>query len=689
MTVSLRHDVRRVHDAPVRTRGAGAALWALAALGPLLLVVGGITDLVASSPRGTWDEFAQNVYPNVVFGGALPLLGALILSRIPRHAVGRLFLCCGLVSAATLPLFGYGRLALYDHPGQLPLGGEAAWVSAWLWALGFMPLVTLGVLLFPDGRLPSRRWRPVLVIDVLAVALVAAAVAFTPGPLANHPIADNPVSIPLPHAVFAVARAVGGVLFVVGLVAAVASAVVRWRRAQGVERSQLVWFALAVALLLTAVLLPVPAVGDVLFLVAVPLLPFAVTVAILRRNLYGIEVVVRRSLVYGALSVLLLAGYGAVVAVVGALAQNRTSPAATLLGAGVVAVAFAPLRERLQQSVDRLLYGDRRNPYAVLTGVGRRLDAGPESGGDVLAAIVETVATSLRLPYARVDLSPEDGAPVAAEWGEVTPHVHAVPLTYRGSGIGTLLVGRRTPHEAFGATDLRLLDDLGRQVGVAAHATLLGRDLQRSREELVTTREEERRRIRRDLHDGLGPALAGVALGLDAINRIAATRAEEAAVLADQLKHEVQASLADVRRLVEDLRPPALDQLGLVGAVRQQADHLSERDPALAVAVEAVRMPPLPAAVEVAVYRIATEALTNVARHAAARSCCVAITIDEAGWVVVEVQDDGVGMRPTSRPGVGTTAMRERAVELGGTCETTTLVGGGTKVTARIPAVVQ
>jgi len=672
----------------MRARGAGT-LWAVATLGPVLLIGGGITDLAAHSPRATWEEFTQNVYPNIVFGCVLPLLGALILTRLPRHPIGRLFLVCGLASAATLPFYGYGRLALYDRPGQFPLGVEAAWVSAWLWTLGFMPLVTLGVLLFPDGRLPGRRWRPVVVIDVLAVALAATAVAFAPGPLANHHIADNPVGIGLPHGVFAATSAIGGGLFLVGLVASVGSAVVRWRRAEGVERSQLSWFALAVSLLLIGILLPAPAVADVLFLVAIPLLPFAVTVAILRRNLYGIEVVVRRSLVYGALTVLLLAGYGAVVALLGTLVQDRTSPAATLVATGVVAVAFAPLRERLQRSADRLLYGDRGNPYAVLTGVGRRLDGAADPGGDALVEIAETVATSLRLPYARVEVGAGGGVPLVAEWGEPTPHLHPVPLTYRGAAIGTLLVGRRTPNEAFGSSDLRLLDDLGRQVGVAAHATLLGRDLQRSREELVTTREEERRRIRRDLHDGLGPALAGVALGLDAINRIAGTRAEEAAVLADQLKHEVHASLADVRRLVEDLRPPALDQLGLVGAVRQQAAHLTERDPELSVAVDATEVPPLPAAVEVAVYRITTEALTNVSRHAAARNCRVAIMIDQAGALVVEVEDDGAGMPATPHPGIGTTAMRERAVELGGTCETTTVTTGGTRVTARIPVVAQ
>jgi len=388
---------------------------------------------------------------------------------------------------------------------------------------------------------------------------------------------------------------------------------------------------------------------------------------------------------------ILLIGYGVVVTLLGALVRDRTSPAVTLVATALVAVAFAPLRERLQRSADRLLYGDRSNPYAVLTGVGRRLDGGAGIGGDALAEIAETVATSLRLPFVRVEVAvdgPSDGA-MAAEWGELSAELHEVMLTFRGERVGTLYAARRTPHDRFSSSDLRLLDDLGRQVGVAAHAMLLGRDLQRSREELVTAREEERRRIRRDLHDGLGPALAGVALGLDAITHLVHTRSEEAARLAEQLKQEVHASLADVRRLVEDLRPPALDQLGLVGALRQQAARLSERDTGLEIAVDARDMPGLPAAVEVAAYRITTEALTNVSRHAAARHCRVRIALDGGAKLVVEIQDDGAGMPAAHRHGVGTAAMRERAVELGGTCETTPVPTGGTRVTARIPVVTQ
>jgi signal transduction histidine kinase len=343
-------------------------------------------------------------------------------------------------------------------------------------------------------------------------------------------------------------------------------------------------------------------------------------------------------------------------------------------------LAFAPLRDRLQDGVDRMLYGDRRDPYAVLTGLGRRLDTADTAP---LAEAATTIASSLRLPYVRIEVDGE--VPLVAETGTRAEDLHAVPLAFRGEQVGRLVVAPRGSRDPFRPADLRLLDDLGRQLGVTAHATRLAAALQRSREGLVTAREEERRRIRRDLHDGLGPALAGVALGLDAVGRLATDEPERAATLANQLKTEVQASLADVRRLVEDLRPPALDQLGLVGAVRQQARLLTERDPGLEVGVEATGVRELPAAIEVAAYRIATEALRNVSQHASARHCRVGLSVNGTGLLHVEIEDDGVGLLANRRMGVGLTAMRERAAELGGTCETGPAALGGTRVSALLP----
>jgi signal transduction histidine kinase len=259
----------------------------------------------------------------------------------------------------------------------------------------------------------------------------------------------------------------------------------------------------------------------------------------------------------------------------------------------------------------------------------------------------------------------------------------------RGDDVGSLVVAQRDRRDHYGERDLALLDDLARHIAVAAHAAALTRDLQRSRESLVIAREEERRRIRRDLHDGLGPALAGVAFGLDAARNTLRRDPEAADGALGQLKAEIQTSITDVRRLVYDLRPPALDQLGLVPAVQEYAALLGERG-ALDVSVSAPDLPSLPAAVEVAAYRIATEALNNAARHSGAQRTLVAFSVDDA-CLRLEIADNGVGMHKphgTKTRGVGLTAMAERAAELGGTCSVGARTGGGTSVVAELPLLV-
>jgi signal transduction histidine kinase len=683
MAKAERGHVLRVHHLPMREAAVGRGprwVWLVAALCVVLQVA---TMLVTALSRMPGDFSLQNVYPNVVFGLLLPALGALVIRRRDHHPIGWLFVGCGLASTLALAVYSYAQYGLVMHPGSLPLALAAGWVSSWIWTLGFSPLVTVMVLLFPDGRVPGPRWRWLLRLELVTIALMVGLNMFLPGKLENHPVRDNPLGAPLPRQLFEVAGGVAFALLLAGMMGSAAAAVVRWRRATGSERAQLSWFAFAAVLIVAVVALPVTGMlSTVLTLVAIPLLPVSVTVAVLRQHLYGIEVVVRRSLVYWALTGVLLLGYALMVAALGALLGSEAHTPVSLAATAVVAVGFTPVRNRLQGAVDRMLYGERRDPYTVLAGMGRRLEE-----GDPLHEVAATVASSLRLPYVRVEVGADDQPALAAEYGAPAVEVHEVPLVYRGEPVGRLLAAPRTPRDPFRSADLRLLDDLGRQVGVAAHAMLVSAELQHSRERLVATREEERRRIRRDLHDGLGPALAGVALGLDAVHRLAAERPEEAAELADRLKQEVQASLADVRRLVEDLRPPALDQLGLVGAVRQQARMLSERDPGLEVSVEAEGVGELPAAVEVAAYRIATEALTNVSRHASARRCQVGISLNGSGVLRVEIEDDGVGLAADRRHGVGLAAMRERAAELGGRCEAGAASLGGTRVCALLPAV--
>jgi len=273
---------------------------------------------------------------------------------------------------------------------------------------------------------------------------------------------------------------------------------------------------------------------------------------------------------------------------------------------------------------------------------------------------------------------------VQAAYGDPVAESVMVPLVYQQQPVGRLLVSPRAPSERFTGVERRLLDDLAGQVALVASAVQLTVDLQHARERLVLGREEERRRLHRDLHDGLGPTLAGVVLGLDAVHR--ALGGDQAAVgqLVDRLKADVQAAVADTRRLVYELRPPALDELGLVAALRKQAASLGLDGQGLQVQVQAPdRLDGLPAAVEVAAYRITLEALTNARRHAQAHRCQVRLALDDG--LGIEVRDDGRGLPADPADGVGLASMRERAAELGGWCQIEPVPNGGTSVRAWLP----
>ena len=433
------------------------------------------------------------------------------------------------------------------------------------------------------------------------------------------------------------------------------------------------------------------------------LIPLSIGVAILRYRLWEIDIIINRTLVFGVLTASVAGIYVLVVGGLGALLQARGSLAISLLATGLVAVLFAPLRDRLQRGVNRLMYGERDDPYAVLSRLGKRLEAtlAPDA---VLSAIVETVKEALKLPYAAITLMQAGEFVTAAEHGHPIGKPAILPLVYQNETIGQLLLAQRSPGETFSPSERRLLEDITRHAGVAAHGVRLTAALQRSREQLVTAREEERRRLRRDLHDGLGPQLAALTLKLEtARNRLAHDPVAD--TLLTDLATRTQGAVADIRRLVYDLRPPALDELGLISALREGAAQYggqrgrghggteaarSGYSPKFApggleIVVEAPEhVPPLPAAVEVAAYRIAQEALTNVVRHAHARTCTIRVILDD-GSLCLEVSDDGRGLPERPGAGLGLQSMRERAEELGGTCLVEPVPGGGTSVRVRLP----
>jgi signal transduction histidine kinase len=391
----------------------------------------------------------------------------------------------------------------------------------------------------------------------------------------------------------------------------------------------------------------------------------AIAQSIARHQLFDIRFVLNRTLAYAALTVSTISIYALVVGGLGSLFR-QSELWLSILATAVVAALFQPLLTVFRRAANRLIYGERDDPYRVISNLGRRLEAALPSE-DVLQTIVRTVADSLKLPFVSLRLS--DGRVVSAGASVAEPVEFALQIN--GQMVGWLEVSSRHANEVFTPSECRLLSDLANRAALAVNEVQLAAALRQSREALVVAREEERKRIRRDLHDGLGPTLVGVSMTLDASRDLLdADRARAEALLASS-SARVQEAIADIRRLVDDLRPPALDTLGLTGAIRAAAQGFVSLLPS----VDSDVLPSLPAAVEVAAYRIASEAMNNAIRHARASHIWVGLRIigDE---LYLEIADDGIGLPERRRDGAGLQTMRERALELGGRFELQSLAQG-------------
>jgi two-component system, NarL family, sensor kinase len=405
-----------------------------------------------------------------------------------------------------------------------------------------------------------------------------------------------------------------------------------------------------------------------------------VTVAILRYQLLDIRLVASRALLYGLLTAAAAGAYAGLVALLDVAMRSRVSLESAVVASVVVAVGFNPARVRLQQVIGRAMYGDRHDPVRAVSRVGARL-AGTGSAG--LASVLEALCESLRLPYGAVRFGPDE----IATYGTAPELLYRVGLSYAGARIGELIVGLRSGQRRLGRPDTATLELLAGPLAVALRATALSAALQESRVSIVAAREEERRRLRRDLHDGLGPALTGIAFKADAARNTLPAQAVEASALLAELRGDTTAAIADIRQLIYGLRPPAIDDLGLIGSLRQQSTSLAQRPNGGLVAVDIDapgNLPPLPAAVEVAAYRIITEAMTNAARHAGATRIEVRLAMAAGDGLRIQVSDDGGGTGSGWEAGFGLISMHERAAELGGWCEAGPQPGGG-RVTAELP----
>jgi signal transduction histidine kinase len=557
-------------------------------------------------------------------------------------------------------------------------------------------------LLFPDGRLPSRRWRPIGWAAGLGLAALILGLAAHPGPLSDWNTAPNPYGIAGAEKALAFVITAASLLLAIGLAGSIVAVIVRFRRSRGIERAQMKWlvFAAIVVLVLAVFTVPLWRTGGLEGRLAMELsivltnlvtlgIAMAVTVAILRYRLYDIDILINRTLVYSIMTGVVWLIYGLIVGAAGVLFQSQGNWFIALLATALVAVLFQPIRDRLQRAVNRLLYGQRDEPFEVLARLGQRLEQ-TLSPDAVYPAIVETVAHALHLPYVGLCVRDGDGFRVAESYGRLSGEPISYPLTYQGESVGQLLVDRRGAEDGEHWIDERLLRNIARQAGVAVHSARLTTDLQRSRQQIVTSREEERRRLRRDLHDGLGPSLASLLIEARVLRRM--IRADPAAAdrLAVEMQGDIRTTIDDVRRVVQELRPTALDDLGLVAALNVLARKISQPEgvagapTSLQVQIDAPDdLPPLPAAVEVATYRIVQEALTNVVHHAHARCAIVRVSLNQG--LAIEIADDGIGFSAARDEGVGLHSMRERASELGGSLTVARQAGGGTIVRAVLP----
>jgi signal transduction histidine kinase len=404
-------------------------------------------------------------------------------------------------------------------------------------------------------------------------------------------------------------------------------------------------------------------------------LAVAVAQAIVRQQLFDIRFVLNRTLAYSALILSTGVLYGLIVGGLGSLFR-QSNLWFSVLATGVIAVLFQPLLMFFRQSANRLFYGERNDPYRAISKFGKQLEVvyRPE---ELALTIVSTVATTLRLPYVALKPLPAE-AGQSISFGDPVGKLLEFPMVVKGARVGLLIVSTRFVGESFSPSETRLLEDLASRAAVAVQEALLNQELQASKEAIVLAREEERKRIRRDLHDGLGVTLASLSMNLQVSKNLISQNPARAETMIAASAQNVQEAITDIRRLVYGLRPPALDDLGLEGALRQQIGQMLEVIPK----IEIEPLAHLPAAVEVAVFRITSEALNNISKHAQAKHVTLKLHRDETG-LLLEIRDDGIGISSTRASGVGLHSMRERATELGGHFEITS--ENGTRVLAWLP----
>jgi signal transduction histidine kinase len=665
------------------------------------ILVGLLVSLAATgsvfqelNARGNSDYYI--LFGFIVFGCS----GAFIASRVPGNPIGWLFLVVTGLAAVGHVSGEYAEYAAGTSPGRLPAPAWVGWFSEWTWIPMLALMGTFLFLLFPDGRLPSRRWRPVA--WYAGALLVGAFVlfAFEDGPLDAHASLDNPLGF-IPSELTASAEEALLPFLLVAILLSVGSLLFRFRRASREQRQQLKWFLYAGVFLLLGFTLSdfLPdAVGNVSFALVLLALPAATAMAVLKYRLYDIDVVINKTVVYLLLAAFITLVYVVVVVAIPALLFGGIGDfdPFPFLAAALAALAFQPVRRWASHLANRLVYGKRATPYEVLAQFSQGMQ-GAYSADEVLPRMARTLGEGAGAGRAEVWLRVGSELRKEATWpgqgGDrptaipfpgaelpVIPGVaRTVPVEHHGELLGALAISMPRGESLSPVTE-KLIHDVASQAGLVLRNVRLVEELRASRQRLVAAQDEERRRLERNIHDGAQQQLVALSVKLRLAETIADRDPAKAKTLIEEVRGETQEALDDLRDLARGIYPPLLADKGLAAAVEAQA-----RKSPLPVEVHPDGLGRYPQEAEAAAYFCVLEALQNAAKYAEASRVVVRLGAED-GHLRFEVRDDGRGFDAATTPrGSGLQNMTDRLEALGGTLHVESSPGAGTTVFGRIP----
>jgi hypothetical protein len=616
----------------VSARTATRIAWAAAGVSAVLGIGGLAIDRLAA--LGMENSTVYGI--PILWALSISVLGALVVSRQPRNALGWVFTLVGLLINFNFAGSVYAAFALIREHGSWPVGLAIAWLtSGWLWIPISTLLVVFVPLLFPTGRVLSPRWRFPAWFAIPFIVLAGIGNAFVPGPVSGLHGINNPMGLVGQTALLTNLANVGVIPLFIAVAGAVASLVVRFRRSRGQERQQLKWFVFGGVLFILPFMfhgsgIP-PAIENVLFVLCLPALPISVAIAMLKYRLYDVDLVINKSLVFGTLAAFITAVYVGIVVGIGTLvgSAGRSNLALSIVATAIVAVAFQPVRERVQRIANRLVYGKRATPYEVMADFAERM-GGALSADEVLPKMAEAAALGVSAKASRIRLVLPNGPERVVSWpvaSETDQFDRVLPVSYRGEPIGEIAVAKATS-EPITPTEGKLLIDLAAQAGLVMHNVRLtveleGRlaeissqatQLRTSRQRIVAAQDEERRRLEETIRGGSEEQLMRIRQALKSAELNLASDPAGAVLALEGLTGQATAVLEELRELARGIYPPMLADEGLASALRS---HVGRMSPSVAIESDAINR--YPSEIEAAIYFCCVEALQSVAGGAAVR----------------------------------------------------------------------